>query len=68
MPRDGDDPGVVATGARQLAELLHHLVPGKPFEDESNKAATLVCRDARPTVAFTGLAEVGAFVNPAVVT
>jgi hypothetical protein len=34
---------------------------GKLVDDESNKAATLVCRDARLALAFTGLAEAGTF-------
>ncbi len=34
---------------------------GQILEDESNKAATLVCRDARLAIAFTGLARFGSF-------
>ena len=38
-------------------------VNGRLVDDESNKAATLVCRDARLAVAFTGLARAGSFVT-----
>ncbi|HUS10366.1 MAG TPA: hypothetical protein VMZ30_07855, partial [Pyrinomonadaceae bacterium] len=33
---------------------------GKPDDEESNKAATLVCRDARVAICFSGLADVPA--------
>jgi hypothetical protein len=36
---------------------------GKIVEDESNKACTFVCRDARLAVAFTGLAQAGSFLT-----
>jgi hypothetical protein len=36
---------------------------GKVVEDESNKASTFVCRDARLAVAFTGLAKTGRFLT-----
>ena len=38
-------------------------VDGRLVEDESNKAATLICRDARLAIAFTGLARAGGFVT-----
>lgn len=34
---------------------------GSVVDDESNKAAVLVCQDARAVLAFTGLAEAGTF-------
>jgi hypothetical protein len=36
---------------------------GQILEEEANKATTLVCRDARLAIAFTGLATFGTFVT-----
>ncbi len=36
---------------------------GKPTNDEYNKAAVLVCRDARMVVGFTGIAQQGKFLT-----
>jgi len=36
---------------------------GKPVDEESNKATTFVCRDARLVAAFTGVARAGNFIT-----
>jgi hypothetical protein len=55
---------ILATGNSQLTVVasdrrLSHGSVNRPPEDEFNKAAVLICDDARVAIAFTGLASVG---------
>jgi len=55
---------ILALGNRRQTVLVSDrrlMSNGRVVEDESNKAAVFVCRDARLAVAFTGLAEYGTF-------
>jgi hypothetical protein len=53
----GNQDQVVLISDRRLSSN------GKVYEDESNKASTFVCMDARLAVAFTGLAKAGSFLT-----
>src|SRR5947207_891847 len=57
---------IIGTVNRQQAVLVSDrrlTINGRLIEDESNKTATLICRDARLVIAFTGLAEHRGFVT-----
>jgi SEC-C motif-containing protein len=46
-----------------LASDRRVICNGKPKNEEYNKAAVLICRDARVAVAFTGIAQQGEFLT-----
>jgi hypothetical protein len=57
---------IIGAVNRQQAVLVSDrrvTCDGRLVEDESNKAATLICRDAIMVMAFTGLARLGPFLT-----